>query len=234
MLNYSSLNKYPFQKPPLNYNYDSLEPFIDSKTMHLHYDKHLQTYVDNLNKIIADHHELWDLSVEELILNAEILPQEAKIPILRNAGGVINHVFYFNCMTETKNEQPPETVVKLINKTFGSFDKFKNAFKQSALGVFGSGYTWLMYDAKLDNLSLLQTANQDTPLNLTDASPILNIDVWEHAYYLKNYNKRDEYIDNWFNVVNWKAVECSIWSEQALRKQSLPEICCQKEIEMLL
>ncbi|MCL2874397.1 MAG: superoxide dismutase [Defluviitaleaceae bacterium] len=219
MSNSTFLSNYPFEKPPLPYNYNSLEPFIDTKTMHLHYDKHLQTYIDNLNKIISKHNELWGYSLQELITNPGILPTEINVSVLRNAGGVYNHVFYFQCMAEGKAENPSEIVIDLINKSFGNFDKFKNDVKEAALGVFGSGYMWLVFDLESDSLRIIQLANQETPLNIKDVVPILNLDVWEHAYYLKNYNNRDEYINNWFNVVNWKFVECNIWLTQKIQQQ---------------
>ena len=212
MLNSIFSSKYPFKTPPLPYGYNSLEPFIDSKTMHLHHDKHLATYVDNLNKVLAKHKELWHYSLQELIMNSDILPYEIRTPVLNNAGGVYNHAFYFHSMTDNKNEKPSEPVSFLISKSFGSYDGFKRTIKDAALGVFGSGYAWLSLDFELDRLVVMQTANQDTLLNFRRVMPLLNLDVWEHAYYLKNYNKRNEYIDNWFNVVNWKHAELRLWS----------------------
>ena len=212
MLNSIFSSKYPFKNPPLPYGYSSLEPFIDSKTMHLHHDKHLETYVDNLNKVLANHEELWNYSLQELIMNSDILPYKIRTPVLNNAGGVYNHVFYFQSMTDNKNERPSELVSFLISKSFGSYDGFKRAMKDAALGVFGSGYAWLVVDFEFDKLVVMQTANQDTLLNLRGIMPLLNLDVWEHAYYLKNYNKRNEYIDNWFNVVNWKFAELRLRS----------------------
>ena len=212
MFNSIFSSKYPFKNQPLPYGYNSLEPFVDSKTMHLHHDKHLQTYIDNLNKILAGHKELWNYSLQELIMNEDILPKEIKTPVLNNAGGVYNHAFYFQGMTDNKGERPAELAALFINKTFGSYDGFKNAMKDTALSVFGSGYAWLALEFTSDRLFVMKTANQDTILNIRGVMPLLNLDVWEHAYYLKNYNKRNEYIDNWFNVVNWQSVESRLWS----------------------
>jgi Fe-Mn family superoxide dismutase len=203
-------NKYPFINQPLPYSYESLEPFIDAQTMHLHHDKHLKTYVDNLNNLLSNRNELWLYNLEEIISNPNILPMDIKTAVLHNAGGVYNHIFYFQGMTDDKNEKPLEATSALINKSFGSFESFKKSMKDSALSVFGSGYAWLVYDLRTGYLDIKQTANQDVPFNDKSCIPLLNLDVWEHAYYLKNFNKRDSYIDNWFNVINWKSVEFKI------------------------
>ena len=195
----------PFINPPLPYSYNSLEPFIDAKTMELHHDRHLQTYVDNLNHILSDYPKLQNLSLEELIGYADSLPDSVKIPILRNAGGVYNHIFFFSILKNPSTEKPSQPLLQLIESNFGSFDNFKTDFTDAALSVFGSGYAWLVMDA-FGHLKIITTANQDTPLSL-NLCPLLNIDVWEHAYYLKHFNKRVDYIHDWFHVIHWQQVE---------------------------
>lgn len=206
-MNYRDLKMnqhYKFVNPPLPYEYDALEPFIDAKTMELHHDRHLQTYVDNLNKILTDYPEYQNLTLEELILFAGSLPSEIKQSVLNNAGGVYNHIFFFSTMNFPSDSPLPANLLKTVDSNFGNFDNFKFEFTKAALSVFGSGYAWLVKDS-FDNLKIITTANQDTPLSL-HLSPVLAIDVWEHAYYLKNYNKRADYIMNWFHVVDWEKV----------------------------
>jgi len=198
------MNKYyPFENPPLPYAYDALEPYIDTKTMELHHDKHLQAYVDNLNKILKNS-KFQNLSLEQLIFNAEELPEDIRVPIRNNAGGVYNHVFYFNGLVNSQTKFPTGNLFQAIDNEFDSFDNFKDEFKKAAMSVFGSGYAWLVKDN--GKLKIMTTPNQNNPIEQGQC-PILNIDLWEHAYYLKNYNVRSEYIDNWFNVVNWGTAE---------------------------
>lgn len=196
---------YPFVNPPLPYDYNALEPFIDTKTMELHHDRHLQTYVDNLNNILKDYPEYQNLSLQELIIYSDSLPDLIRKPIINNAGGVYNHIFYFSNLRNPSTFTPPQPLSQLINSNFGNFNKFKQAFTEAALSVFGSGYAWLVLDA-FGNLTIITTTNQDTPIAL-NVCPILNIDVWEHAYYLKHYNKRIDYINDWFKVINWQQIE---------------------------
>lgn len=196
---------YKFINPPLPYAYDALEPFIDTKTMELHHDRHLQTYVDNLNNILKDYPEYQNFSLEELILYADSLPDVIKMPILRNAGGVYNHIFYFSILQNPSTAKPPQPLLEIINSVFGNYFNFKQSFTDAALSVFGSGYAWLVLDA-LNRPKIITTANQATPLPM-NLCPVLNIDVWEHAYYLKHYNKRADYINDWFQVINWQQVE---------------------------
>lgn len=198
-------NYYEFINEPLPYSYKALEPYIDIQTMYLHHDKHLQTYVDNLNKTLSGYPFLQTFSLEQLLENLESMPKEVYEAIRNNAGGVYNHRFYFNGMTGQSGKQPIGTLSKAISREYGGFEAFKNQFMDAALGVFGSGYAWLVLD-KDGNLEIVKTANQDTPLAL-GKTPILNIDVWEHAYYLKNFNVRKAYIGNWFEVVNWEQAE---------------------------
>lgn len=192
---------YKYENTPLPYPYNSLEPYIDQKTMEIHHDRHLQTYVNNLNKALENCPNLQNLPLEQLVFAPGNLPIDKKTAIKNNAGAVYNHRFYFNGMSNSQDKVPSGKLAETINKIYGSFDSFKKAFKSAALSVFGSGYAWLVVD-NLGNIKIITTANQDTPLTL-NLCPLLCIDVWEHAYYLKHYNNRGEYIDDWFNVVDW-------------------------------
>lgn len=197
-------NHYPFTNTPLPYDYSALEPFIDTQTMHLHHDKHLQTYVDNLNKALAEYPDLQKMSLAELIQNADKLPCPIQKTIRNNAGGVYNHRFYFNMLTNPSSEFPEGKLRKAIYDAFENYPRFKELFKQAALSVFGSGYAWLVSDN--GKLHIITTPNQNTPIE-SGLTPILTIDVWEHAYYLKHQNRRAEYIDNWFEIINWEKAE---------------------------
>ncbi len=192
---------YPFENPPLPYAYDALIPYIDEKTMHLHHDRHLQTYVDNLNSTLASHPALHDKSLIFLLAHPDLLPCGIQIPVKNNAGGVYNHIFYFSGLTPDADKPIPNPLSAFLTESFGSLEKFKEKLKAAALSVFGSGYAWLT--AQPDGrLCIFVTKNQDTPLP-AGFFPLLNIDVWEHAYYLKHYNKRAAYIDDWFHVANF-------------------------------
>lgn len=195
---------YPFVNYPLPYSYNALEPYIDEKTMHLHHDRHLQTYVDNLNAILKANPQLQNMTLEQLILYAPTLPANIRTPLLNNAGGVYNHRFYFDNMTSPGIDRPLGIFAFYINQAFGSFQNFEDQMAAAALSVFGSGYAWLVADHD-GTLKTITTSNQDTPLSM-NLHPLLNLDVWEHAYYLKHYNNRPAYIHNWFHVVNWKTV----------------------------
>lgn len=191
---------YPFQLETLPYKYDALEPYVDALTVQIHHDRHVQTYVDNLNKALegSKDHQSW--SLEELVAKVNELPDSIKNAVRNNAGGVYNHNLYFAGMKAGKGE-PTGELKDAIVKKFGSFDEFKTSFKAAGLGRFGSGWAWLAVDANKE-LVVVSTPNQDTPL-ADGLSPILAMDVWEHAYYLKYQNKRADYIDNWFVVVDW-------------------------------
>ncbi|HHX80959.1 MAG TPA: superoxide dismutase [Acholeplasmataceae bacterium] len=196
---------YPFELKPLPYAYDALEPFIDKETMHLHHDKHHQAYVNNLNKALENYPELHNKTLLELLQNLKKLPEEIQTAVRNNGGGVFNHNLFFDGMTPDSSKMPVGNLAKAIDRAFGSFENFKETFKKAALGRFGSGWAWLVSDENGD-VKIVSTANQDVPLNLT-VNPILEIDVWEHAYYLKYQNRRAEYIDNWFNVIDWNKAE---------------------------
>lgn len=192
---------YPFENLPLPYAYDALEPYIDEKTMQLHHDKHLQNYVDTLNGLLKDSPYLQTMSLVQLICTTSRLRPQIGIPIARNAGGVYNHRFFFSNLTNAPSQGPSPELSEAIAHTFGSFAAFQEKFSQAAKSVFGSGYAWLVCGPQKE-LSILTTANQETPLTL-GRHPLLTIDVWEHAYYLKHYNKRADYIKDWWNIVNW-------------------------------
>ena len=195
-------NHYPFNLVPLPYAYDALEPYIDTKTMELHHDRHLKTYVDNLNTVLSKYPEYQTWSLERLITQANFLPEEIRTPVKNNAGGVYNHNFFFAGMSASGGQASVGDLMQQMNRDFGSFDAFKREFKSKALSVFGSGYAWLVRGHNM-RLRVITTANQDTPLTL-NLYPLAAIDVWEHAYYLKHYNERAAYIDDWFHVAVFK------------------------------
>ena len=195
---------YPFINTPLPYSYDALEPFIDEETMYLHHDRHLQTYIDNLNRFLEEHPSLQKFSLEELLSIWRRLPCHLQTPLRNNAGGVYNHRFYFDSMTPPDSSCSAPRLFEAMSCQFGSPENFRAQFKEAALSVFGSGYAWLVLDRGC--LKIVTSANQNTPLTCS-RTLILNIDVWEHAYYLKHYNLRADYIDDWFRVVNWKMAE---------------------------
>jgi len=200
-------NHYPFALPPLPYAYGALEPFIDEKTMHLHHDRHLATYVKNLNDTLKDYPALHCWSLEQLLYYIDLVPLEIQTAVKNNGGGVYNHTMFFNGLTPNlqDNGVPTGSLLKFIELDFVSFDKFKEEFKKQALAVFGSGYTWLGA-TKNGKVHIVNTKNQDTILP-DNIYPLALIDVWEHAYYLKHYNVRADYIDDWFKVLNMDLVE---------------------------
>jgi Fe-Mn family superoxide dismutase len=188
--------------PQLEYAYDSLEPFIDSETMRIHHDKHHQTYTDKFNEAIKNHPQLQNKKVEEILSNLNEIPQEIKQAVINHGGGYFNHNFFWEILK--KGTKPKTEILKEINKTFGSFDKFKEEFTKAATTLFGSGWAWLVLDQN-KKLEIIQTKNQDTPLSIKK-TPLITIDVWEHAYYLKYKNKRADYVEAFFNVINWNKV----------------------------
>lgn len=190
-------NVYPFELMKLPYDLSGLMPVIDKQTVEIHHGKHHQTYVDNLNKLLDERKDLQSKSLEELVAVDEIA-------IKNNAGGVLNHNFYWNEMKVGGEGKMPNILRKKIEMKFGSLVEFKVLFEKNALGRFGSGWGWLVFDEKGD-LEIMSTANQDSPLTL-GKKPLLGIDVWEHAYYLKYQNRRAEYIKAWWSVVNWEWV----------------------------
>lgn len=189
--------------PDLPYAYDALEPYIDVETMHLHHDKHHNTYVTNLNAAIEKYPELGEKPVEVLIADMDAIPADIRTAVRNNGGGHANHSFFWEIMAPNAGGEPTGAVKEAIDATFGSFEEFKDIFKAAATSRFGSGWAWLVLnDGKLEVIS---TANQDSPL-MEGKTPILGLDVWEHAYYLNYKNVRPEYIDAFWNVVNWDEV----------------------------
>lgn len=195
----------PFELPQLPYSYDALEPFIDSQTMEIHHTKHHQTYINNLNNALASYGDLQDKSIEELITNINTLPTEIQTSVRNNGGGHYNHSFFWGIMTPNYSK-PESFIFSAIEKQFGSFETFKEQFKSSALARFGSGWAWLTLES--GDLKIVSTPNQDNPkMENPSCLVLLGLDVWEHAYYLKYQNKRADYIDEWWNIVNWKKVD---------------------------
>lgn len=196
---------YPFKIEPLPYDYNELEPYIDAETLHYHHDKHLQTYIDNLNKTLELYPEYHDWTLMKLLLNIPFLPSYLQAPIKNNGGGVFNHELYFNSMrAPQENNEPTGELKAEIDKSFGSYEDMKKLLKGAALSQFGSGYGWLVYDYN-NGLEIENTPNQNTPLQKTKF-PLLPVDVWEHAYYLKYRNSRADYVENWFKLINWDFV----------------------------
>lgn len=194
-----------FKLPPLPYAYDALEPYIDARTMEIHYTKHHQAYVDNLNAALKEFPALAQKSITELMIDLDNLPEKIKTAVRNNGGGHYNHTFFWPSMVKGGSQMPLEKSAKAINKTFGSFAEFQKLFNEAAKSRFGSGWAWLVINGKGD-LEVISTANQDCPLS-AGAAPVLGLDVWEHAYYLKYQNKRVDYIQAWWHVVNWRQVE---------------------------
>ncbi len=190
--------------PPLPYAYDALEPTVDDATMHLHHDKHHQTYVNNLNAAIEKHPELGSKSAEALLQDLGAVPEDIRMAVRNNGGGHVNHTQFWETMTPGGSKEPTGALLEAINATFGSLDALKQQFNANGAARFGSGWTWLAQDAA-GKLVLLSTPNQDNPIS-EGLTPILGNDVWEHAYYLKYQNRRPDYLAAWWNVVNWDKV----------------------------
>lgn len=192
-----------FELPALPYAYDALEPVIDADTMRFHHDKHHATYVANLNKALEAHPELFERSVEFLIVHLNHLPEDIKGAVRNNGGGTYNHTLFWEMMAPEGQTAFAGPVADKIKETFGSYEEFKKQFAAAAAGRFGSGWAWLVADG--DKLEILSTANQDNPLT-EGKRPLLCLDVWEHAYYLKYQNRRVDYINEWFRIINWDFV----------------------------
>ena len=190
--------------PPLPYTYTALEPYLDAKTVEIHYTKHHQAYVDNLNKALAKHPQLEKKSVTQLLSQLDAVPEDIRTAVRNNGGGHANHTLFWNCMKPNGGGKPMGALATAIEKTFGSFDAFKQQFSEKAKTHFASGWVFLAVDNK-NNLVITALPGHDSPL-LSGGKPLLCIDVWEHAYYLKFQNRRAEFIDAWWNVVNWEYV----------------------------
>ncbi len=194
--------------PSLPYDYSALEPFIDTETMHLHHDKHHETYVKNTNDALKDFPDLLKMDPTDLYLNLDKVPEEIRQKVKNNLGGHINHSMFWKIMCENSKSQVPnheQNLMVQIQNDFGDFENFKTKFSEKALGHFGSGWAWLAVNQD-KKLEITDTSNQDSPITY-NLSPILCLDVWEHAYYLKYKNMRADYIKAWWNVVNWVEVE---------------------------
>ncbi|HFJ8621792.1 TPA: superoxide dismutase [Enterococcus faecium] len=189
--------------PDLPYAYDALEPYIDEETMHLHHDKHHNTYVTNLNSAIEKYPELGEKTIEELLSDMDAIPTDIKTAVRNNGGGHANHSFFWEILAPNAGGEPTGEIKEAINEAFGDFSSFKEEFKKAAAGRFGSGWAWLVMEN--GKLAITSTANQDSPL-MEGKTPILGLDVWEHAYYLKYKNVRPDYIAAFWNVINWDEV----------------------------
>ncbi|HFC9229986.1 TPA: superoxide dismutase [Enterococcus faecium] len=189
--------------PDLPYAYDALEPYIDEETMHLHHDKHHNTYVTNLNSAIEKYPELGEKTIEELLSDMDAIPTDIKTAVRNNGGGHANHSFFWEIMAPNAGGEPTGEIKEAINEAFADFSSFKEEFKKAAAGRFGSGWAWLVMEN--GKLAITSTANQDSPL-MEGKTPILGLDVWEHAYYLKYKNVRPDYIAAFWNVINWDEV----------------------------
>jgi len=190
-----------YELPPLPYKYDSLEPFIDEKTMKIHHDKHHASYILKLNQTLKNYPELQDKPIESLIQGLEGVSEEIRESVKNNGGGHLNHTFFWSILTKKlifKGE-----IFNEIDKTFQTFENFKEEFTKSAMNVFGSGWTWLVLDG--NQLKILNTSGHENPIT-HGKIPLLVIDLWEHAYYLKYQNRKNEYIESFFNIINWKKV----------------------------
>jgi Fe-Mn family superoxide dismutase len=192
-----------FEVPPLPYDYNALEPHIDEQTMRVHHDKHHQAYVDNANKALEG--TQWaDLPVEEILTIFDTLPDDKRAVVRNNAGGHANHSFFWDIMKSGGGGEPSGSLGEAITSTFGGLAELKSAVNDAGVKRFGSGWTWLVHDGT--GLAVYSTPNQDSPISQAD-TPLLGIDVWEHSYYLKYQNRRPDYLEAWWNVVNWDAVQ---------------------------
>ena len=193
----------PHQLPSLPYDAAALEPHIDAQTMQIHHGKHHAAYVNNLNTALEKHPALQDKSVEDLIKGLASVPEDIRTAVRNNGGGHVNHTMFWEIMGPGKGGAPNGAIAEAITATFGGFDAFKEQINKAGVGRFGSGWAWLVESG--GTLSIESTANQDNPL-MDGKRPVLGIDVWEHAYYLKYQNRRPDYLAAWWNVINWDAV----------------------------
>jgi Fe-Mn family superoxide dismutase len=194
-----------FQLPPLPYDYSALEPSIDEETMRIHHDKHHAAYVNNLNNAVKGHADLENRDITDLIKNLDAAPQDIRTAVRNNGGGHANHSMFWEIMGPNGGGNPTGPIADAINRDFGSFDALKEAVNKAGGARFGSGWAWLVLgnDGKL---AVISTPNQDNPLMDNNGTPILGVDVWEHAYYLKYQNRRPDYLQAWWNTINWDAV----------------------------
>ncbi len=191
--------------PELNYGYNELEPHIDTKTMEIHHTKHHQTYINNLNVALENYPELFEKTVEDLLINLENIPESIRVAVRNGGGGHANHSLFWRTIGPNSGGTPSGQILAKINESFGDFENFKKDFGEKATKQFGSGWGWLCQD-KSGKLVTMSTPNQDSPLS-AGLNPLLGIDVWEHAYYLNYQNKRPDYINAFWNIINWNEVE---------------------------
>src|SRR3990172_12551901 len=192
-----------FELPKLAYAYDALEPYIDARTMEIHHTKHHNTYITKLNEALEKHPELGDKSLEALLGDLNAIPEDIRGAVRNHGGGTWNHNMFWEIMGPNAGGSPTGDLAAALDSNFGSFDAFKTEFEKAATLLFGSGWAWLV--KRGGGLAVVTTANQDNPLS-QGMTPVMGLDVWEHAYYLKYQNRRPEYISNWWNAVNWNAV----------------------------
>jgi Fe-Mn family superoxide dismutase len=201
---FAAEDKKGFTLPPLPYPYDALEPHIDAETMRIHHDRHHKAYVDNLNNALKDQPELLKKDIAEVLADINSVPAGVRQAVINNGGGHANHTIFWNIMGPRAGGEPSGPLAKAIDDAFGSFDKFKKELSTAGATQFGSGWAWLVAD-KNGKLAVRKAANQDSPY-MVGVTPLMGVDVWEHAYYLKYKNERPKYIAAWWNVVNWKTV----------------------------
>ena len=194
----------PFELPPLPYDYNALEPYIDEETMRFHHDKHHAGYTKNLNKAVSKYPELASKSAEDIVRDINSVPADILVTVRNNGGGYVNHQMFWEIMSPNGGGTPTGAIATAITSTFGSFEAFKEQFNDAGAKQFGSGWAWLVLDSN-KQLKVMGTANQDSPL-MDGMYPVMGNDVWEHAYYLNYRNRRGEYLQQWWNVVNWTEV----------------------------
>jgi Fe-Mn family superoxide dismutase len=196
---------FPFELPDLGYEYDAIEPHIDARTMEIHHTKHHAGYTTKLNTALEGHPQLQSLTAEQILRGLNGIPAGIRGPVRDNGGGYHNHSVFWEILTPGGSGLPQGNLLEILEATFGSFENFKQVFDTEAKGRFGSGWAWLVIDP-FGNLRVLSTPNQDSPL-MNGHSPLLGLDVWEHAYYLKYQNRRPDYVDAFWNAVNWSKVQ---------------------------
>lgn len=194
-----------FELPALKYSFDALEPIIDAQTVEIHHDKHHATYLKNLNTALEKYPQFFAWPLEKIVSSLDQIPEDIRVAVKNNGGGVYNHNLYWNTMAPIHTAVPMGKLAKAVDSTFGSFEQFKAEFEKAGLGRFGSGYAWLSVNPS-QKLVIHSTANQDCPLQ-ENLQPIMVVDVWEHAYYLKYQNRRAEYLSSWWPLVDWEEAE---------------------------
>lgn len=192
-----------FTLPDLPYAYDALEPHIDARTMEIHHTKHHQTYIDKLNAALEKHPDIAKRDIRDILTNLDDIPEDIRSSVQNNGGGYLNHWVFWEIMSPDGGGEPGGDLGDKIKADFGNFDSFKTKFTDAAINRFGSGWAWLVLDS--GKLDVMSTANQDNPISV-GKDPLLGVDVWEHAYYLKYQNRRPDYLNAWWNVVNWDGV----------------------------